>query len=126
MKPLLNRPKFRSSTIALVLILAMAASTVILPISSAHTPAWTIPTYAFISIQPDPVGLGQFIFVNFWIDKVPSTANGAYGDRWENFTVKVTKPDASVTTLGPFRSDDVGGAFTTIKADQLGTWSFVF
>ncbi len=126
MKPLLDKTNTRRTAIALALILTMTASAILLPTTYAHTPAWTIPTYAFISIQPNPVGLGQFIFVNFWIDKVPATANGAYGDRWQNFTVKVTKPDASVITLGPFKSDDVGGAFTTVKADQLGTWSFQF
>jgi hypothetical protein len=112
------------TSVALILLLSFPIFA--LPMANAHTPSWTISTYAFLSVQPSPVGLGQFMFVNFWLDKVPATANGAYGDRWQNFTVKMTKPDGSTTTLGPFKSDDVGGAFTTVKADQLGTWSFVF
>jgi outer membrane protein assembly factor BamB len=113
-------------TIALVLMLTIAVSIVALPAANAHTPPWTIPTYAYISVEPNPVGVGQAAFVNFWLDKVPPTANGAYGDRWQNFTVTVTKPNGNTETLGPFTSDDVGGAFTTYTPDTLGNYTFVF
>ncbi len=85
-----------------------------------------MPTWAYISAQPNPSGVGQAIFLSFWLDKVPPTAAQFYGDRWHNFTVTVTKPDGSKTSLGPFDSDAVGGAFTTYKPDQLGSYSFVF
>ncbi len=97
----------------MILILTFAAFMAIMPAANAHTPSWTIPTYAFISVEPNPVGVNQAAFVNFWLDKVAPTANSQYGDRWQNFKVTVTKPDGTTTTLGPFTSDDVGGAFTT-------------
>jgi outer membrane protein assembly factor BamB len=112
--------------IALFLMLTFAVTLVALPAVNAHTPPWTIPTYAYISVEPNPVGVGQAAFVNFWLDKVPPTANGAYGDRWQNFTVTVTKPNGSTETLGPFTSDDVGGAFTSYTPDTLGNYTFVF
>jgi len=112
--------------IAALLTFSMTAS--LIPISkvSAHTPAYNIPTWAFISVQPNPVGLGQAAYVNFWIDKAPPTAGTAYGDRWQNYTVTVTKPDGTTTTLGPFSSDDTGGAHTTYTPSALGNYSFVF
>jgi hypothetical protein len=121
-----RRKNERFFAVALIILLTVSGVMLILPTSSAHTPPWTIQTYAFISVEPNPVGLGQELFVNFWLDKVPPTANGAYGDRWHNFTVTVTKPDGSTTTLGPFNSDDVGGSHTTYTPDQLGSYSFVF
>ena len=45
-----------------------------------------------------------------------------YGDRWTNMTVKVTKPDGTTETLGPFTSDDTGGThtdFTPTDSRQL-------
>jgi hypothetical protein len=111
---------------ALILLLSLSGLLAIIPAVSAHDPAWTLPTYAFISIEPNPIGIGQDVFVNFWLDKVPPTAAIQYGDRWHNFTVTVTKPDGSTISLGPFTSDDVGGSHTTYKPDQLGTYSFVF
>ncbi len=112
--------------VALILLLSFSALLAIIPAVNAHTPPLTFPTYAFISIQPNPIGIGQAIFVNFWLDKVPPTAAIQYGDRWHNFTVTVTKPDSNKVTLGPFTSDDVGGSHTTYLADQIGTYSFVF
>jgi PQQ-like domain len=112
--------------IALILTLTMTFAMVALPGVKAHTPPWIIPTYAYINVDPNPVGAGQTAFVNFWLDKVPPTANGAYGDRWENFTVTITDPDGNKQTLGPFTSDDAGGSHTTFTPDKLGNYSFVF
>ena len=85
-----------------------------------------IPTYAFISAQPNPVGVGQQVSLDFWLDKVPPTANGPYGDRWQNYTVKVTSPDGTSKTLGPFTSDDAGGAHTYFVPTAIGNYTFMF
>ena len=114
------------STIALILILTASAIMAAMPAANAHSPPWTIPTYAYLTVNPNPVGVGQAAFVNFWLDKVAPTANSQYGDRWQNFTVTITKPDGTTTTLGPFGSDDVGGAFTTFTPTAIGTYTFVF
>jgi hypothetical protein len=108
------------------LVLTFAVTLVALPAANAHTPAWTIPTYAFLNVAPNPVGVGQTAYVNFWLDKVSPTANSQYGDRWHNFTVTITKPDGTNEKLGPFTSDDVGGAFTTYVPDTVGNYTFVF
>jgi hypothetical protein len=113
------------TTVALILMLAFPAFAA-LSTANAHSPAWTIPTWAFISVQPNPVGVGQVAYINFWIDKVPATANGAYGDRWQGFTIKITKPDGTTQNLGPFKSDDVGGANAEFTPTQVGSYSIQF
>jgi hypothetical protein len=118
-----NKPLF---AVALILMLTLSGLWAIVPYVNAHDPPLTIPTYAFLSCEPNPIGQGQELFVNFWIDKVPPTAAIQYGDRWHNFTVSVTAPDGSQTTLGPFTSDDVGGSHATYTPTQLGTYSLVF
>jgi PQQ-like domain len=111
--------------IALILTTSMSSVLILQP-SSAHTPAWNIPTYAYCNVAPDPCGLGQTVTVGFWIQIPPPTASGALGDRWHNFKVTVTKPDGTTETLGPFTSDDTGGTYTIYTPDQLGNYSFVF
>ena len=37
----------------------MAASTSLMPKVSAHNPGYQIPTYAYISVHPNPIGVGQ-------------------------------------------------------------------
>jgi hypothetical protein len=58
----------------------------------------------------------------YWIDKLPPTASGAFGDRW-TFTIGITKPDGSNETLGPFTSDPVGGGWVAYTPTQVGTYT---
>ena len=104
----------------------MSASTMLVPNASAHSPAWQVPTYAFINVAPNPAGVGQTVTLNFWLDIPPPTANGVYGDRWGNYSLKVTKPDGNTETLGPFTADDTGGTWTPYTPTQLGNYTFVF
>ncbi len=125
MKNLRDRSKI--SAIAFVLLLSFSAMFIALPIVSAHDPQWTISTYAFLSVQPNPVGVGQTAYIGMWIDKVPPAAIGrAWGPRWHNYEVTVTKPNGDTETLGPFNSDAVGGAWTAFVPDQIGEYEFVF
>ncbi len=113
-------------TIALISLLSFAMIAVTIPLASSHTPPWTIPTYAFVTTSPDTVGVGQYALIVMWLDKYPPTAGGLGGDRWMNFTVKVTRPDGTVDTLGPFTSGPVGSTFTTYTPTAVGDYSIVF
>jgi hypothetical protein len=103
----------------------MAVTLVALPVANAHYPPWTLSTYAFINVAPNPVGVNQTVYVTFWLDKVPPTSIGVWGMRWHNMTVTVTKPDGTTELLGPFSTDAVGGAWTQYRPTQIGTYKFV-
>jgi hypothetical protein len=118
--------KTAAITIAIFLMISMSASMILVPNTNAHSPKWTITTYAYINVAPDPCGLGQTVTVGFWLQIPPPTASGALGDRWHNFKVTVTHPDGTTETLGPFTSDDTGGTYTTYTPTQLGNYTFVF
>ncbi len=121
--------KSKKAAIALILLLAMSSTLLMLPSSSAHQPPMEIPMYAYLSVAPSPVGIGQTVYVNFWLNIPPPTASGAYGDRWENFKVEVTKPDGTKQALNLGRaatSDAVGGSWTTYTPMAAGNYSFVF
>ncbi len=118
--------KTLATMIALLLISSMAISLTAIPSANAHTPPWTISTYAYIVVSPDLVGVGQTAYVNFWLDKVPPTATGPWGMMWHNFKVNVTDPDGVTKDLGTFSSDPVGGAYTQFVPDKVGTYTFHF
>ncbi len=112
-----------ASLIALLLIATMAFSLAVLPIANAHTPPWTnIPTHCYVAATPEVVGVGQSVLIVFWIDWIPPTSRGAYGDRWQ-FYLDITAPDGTNETLGPYTSDPVGGSFATYVPTQTGTYS---
>jgi hypothetical protein len=121
----ISRNKTKVATIAFVLMLTMAATFMTVGVVNAQPPGTTsVRTFAFISAAPDPVGLGQTIFLNFFLHMPAPTVNYLAGiDVW-HFTVIVTAPDHHQTTLGPFSGDATGGTYTTFVPDQLGEYSF--
>jgi hypothetical protein len=113
--------------ITIALILALTFTLVALPAARAHDPPWTKATWTYISVAPNPIGVNQEAIVVFWLDTLPQTASGAYGDRFR-FFVDVTKPDGSTETLGGsqgFESDPVGAGYTLYTPTQTGKYTFV-
>ncbi len=118
---------FKNKNLAIALIMLLTAVPLFaIPLAEAHVPPWTIPTYAYIVASPDPVGVGQTVFVVFWLDKVPPTAGGIGGDRWTGFTVRITAPDGTTETKGPFTSDATSAAWFLYTPTKLGTYRFDF
>jgi outer membrane protein assembly factor BamB len=124
----MNFGKKSLTAIALVLMLAASAIMASMPIAkSQSTPppgVPTIATHAFLVVVPNPVEVDQVVSVGFWLDKVPPTAAGPYGDRWEGLTVAVAKPDGTTQTFGPYKSDPVGMAYFDYVPDMIGNYTF--
>ena len=121
-----SRKKTAAIAFVILLTLSMAASMMLFPNTEAHTPPWQVPTYAYISVAPNPVGVGQAVTVVFWLDKVPIGAEGVWGSRWHNMKVTVTKPDGTTETVITRDSDANGGASTSYTPTQLGIYKFDF
>ena len=120
----MNSIKGKCKTLALLLTIATVALVVFVQPVGAHTPPWEIPTYAYIQVFPSPIGVGQQLYIFTWLDKYPPTASGQYGDRWEDITITVWKPDGSTEVLGPFTSDPVGTVFARYTPTMTGTYQF--
>jgi outer membrane protein assembly factor BamB len=123
MKIQINRTLY---TIALILLLTISAMMATMPAVNAHTPAWTIKTYSYITAAPNPVGVNEHTTLAFWVNWVPIGAGGTGGDRWRNLQIQVTKPDGTKETLGPYVSDPIGGSYATYTPNQVGTYTFLF
>jgi hypothetical protein len=121
-----TKNKTKLSAITFILLLTVAAMVVTLPTVLAHDPPLEIPTWAYMSVSPNPIGVGQQAIVLMWLNDYPRTAVGAYGDRWDGYTIEVTAPDGTKETLGPFTSDPVGNGYTNYIPTQVGTYTFVF
>ena len=115
--------KIAATTIVIFFVLSMTASITLVPNAYAHSPPWDIPTFSFLSLSPNPAGIGQSALIAFWLNIVPPTANGAYGDRWQ-FTLNVTTPSGTTSMLGPFTSDPAGSSYTTYAPSTLGNYTF--
>ena len=122
----IRKNKTIATLIALILTLTITIPLTALPTVNAHTPPWKIPTYAYIAITPDPIGVGQQALIVYWMSQLPPTATGISGGRWQNLMIEVTKPDGTKQTMGPYISDPVGGGYVPFTPDQIGTYTFNF
>ena len=118
----IGKNKSKATAIAFVLLLTFAALFVALPIVSAHDPPWEIPTWVYMSVSPNPIGVGQEALIVMWLNDYPITAVGAYGDRWDNMYIDITTPSGDDVTLGPFTSDPVGSGWTQYTPTEVGEY----
>ncbi len=75
-----QKNKIITISIALLLMLSMAASMILTPSTLAQVyfpPGYQVPTYAFINVAPNPIGVGQTVNVNFFLSSVIETSEFA-------------------------------------------------
>ena len=104
----------KSSTIALILIITIAASLIAMPSIQAQT-----RFYPYIYVAPNPIGIGQPVNVGFGMTM--PTVDPYYYTGW---MLTITNPSGENQTLGPFSSDATGGTGTSFTPDTQGTWRF--
>lgn len=123
----INKNKTTAVSIAIILILSISASMTVLPNANAHTPAWQIPTYAYIFASPNPVGVGQSVHVDMWLDKVLPGAELPNDIRFQNFKLTITAPDGTVTTQSwPVVTDPTANQIYSFTPTQTGTYNLTF
>jgi hypothetical protein len=113
--------KNKATLFVTVLMLMLAASMTLSSIKAQVSfPAGTqIPTYAYINVAPNPIGIGQTVNVNFYLATVLEDSSGPV-----NMTVKITDPNGNTQTKGPFTGDTTGGTFFNFVPDKVGNWAF--
>ena len=143
-KARISKTKIMASIVAIILMLSISASLVLLPSTTAHTPIWKIPTYAFIVAEPNPVGVGQTINVYMWLDALYGSAGGASATlgtngstssgallsnnyRFHGYVLTITSPNGTSTTqtFDVISSSDSAQG-TTFTPTMIGTYTLNF
>jgi outer membrane protein assembly factor BamB len=110
------------SIVTLCLVLSIAIPMTTLSTASAHTPAWSIKSYAYLSAAPNPVGVGQEAYVYMWVDIPISGALITNDIRRSGYTLTITDPDGTNTTQTWSRVEDTTGVqsyfFTPTKVGE--------
>ncbi len=91
------------------------------PVPTGVTPDATVPTKAFLSYRPNPVGLNQQFLINMWVTPAPGA--GRYHPAYK---LTITKPDGTkdIITMDSYIAD--GTAWLEYVADQVGEWTLKF
>ena len=137
MKNSTNNKTKLTATIAIVLLMISAFTVMLnapvqaqytnlqeggsLPLPAGVTPDVTIPTAAYLSFRPNPVGVDQTILINIWL--TPSIHVSRY---FSDYKVTITDPDGNedVITIDSYRADTT--AWFEYVVDQVGTWKLKF
>ncbi len=92
----LNQPKLRSKmTLVTALFLLLTVSIMTLPYLNAQTESSPIPTYAYLTLSPNPVGVDQQVTLVMWIVPTnPAAGGNGASTLWTDFTLLITKPDS--------------------------------
>ena len=101
MKTLKN--KIAATMIVLLFILSMMAPIATIPTTSAHSPAWNVPTDCYVSFAPATVGVNQSTTIIVWLDRYSPTAGGITGQTF-TFQINITQPDGSTVIIGPWQT----------------------
>jgi outer membrane protein assembly factor BamB len=116
--------------IAIILMLTMAISLVAIPAANAHTPPWTIPSYAYIVASPTTVGAGQQVAIYMWVDdplpgaQIVPIVNPI---RRSGYTLTITSPTGKVTTqTWATISDTTGLQRYSFTPTEVGNYTCVF
>ena len=123
-----NLRKTSAILIVTILAISISASSVLVPNTSAHTPSWDIPTFAYINAAPNPIGVGQKASIIMWIDDTydpSSLLSNTY--RFRNYQLTITAPDGTVTTQNfDYVSDPTSAQPYSFTPPQVGTYNLTF
>jgi hypothetical protein len=130
-----NKTTIATIMLAVILTISMVTAIAMLPIASAHDPGYKIPTFAYISVHPDPIGVGQTVNVFMWVNQIFGVGVGDSSSyallsnnyRFHNYNFTVVAPDGTVkTTIFETVSDTTSNQITSFTPDQVGTYTLMF
>jgi len=125
----MKKAKNKTLVIAIAMLLAfsMTASMMLVPSASAHTPPWTIKPFAYISVNPNPVGVDQQVTVYMWLDQLYDQAVLGNDYRFHNYELTITSPTGKVTTQTfATISDPTSNQYTLFTPSEVGIYTFNF
>ncbi len=115
------------SAIALFLTISMVIPYAMESTASAHTPPWNIPSFAYVSVAPNPIGVGQTAQVYMWVDIPVTGASIANDVRRHNYQLTITKPDGTTESQHwDTVTDTTGMQFWAFTPEQVGNYTFKF
>lgn len=94
--------------------------------SSAQT-SGQIKSYAFLAVEPDPVGVGQTTYIAMWIDTPLPGASESNDIRKHNYQLTITAPDGTVQTQSwAVVADTTGIQATSFTPTMVGQYNITF
>jgi outer membrane protein assembly factor BamB len=124
----LSRKTALAIAISVLLVLSIGTSTNILSTTTAHTPAWQIPTFAYVLALPNPVGVGQATTIYMFLGNPPYPSSAINNDyRFHNYQLSIKDPSGKVTnTTFQTVQDTTNSQYYPFTPTVAGTYNITF
>ncbi len=140
-KMTISRHYDKSKTTVLLVVLIASVTLTTIPfqqvgaqLASAQPVAGPLPggvsvdftatgTRAFLSFRPNPIGVGEILLVNVWLNPALAS-NNRYSPK--AFVVTITKPDGSKDAMTLDSEPATGATWFEYAPDKAGQWSIKF
>jgi hypothetical protein len=115
------------ASIALILMLTITIPLVTIPATLGQTSAGKSTTHAMLTVNPNPVGVGQPVLIVMWAGLLLPSASVTNNIRFHDYSLTVTKPDGKTETMKWNTIEDTTSTqYTKYTPDQVGTYSLTF
>ncbi|MGD6807395.1 MAG: PQQ-binding-like beta-propeller repeat protein [Candidatus Bathyarchaeia archaeon] len=122
----MNNKKAATILIASILLVSIVSTFASLQTSNAAT-SGEMESYAYVSVEPHLVGVGQTTYVAMWVDFPMPGATEANEIRRHDYTLTITDPDGNTETkTWDVVWDTTGVQSTSFTPDQVGNYTFLF
>src|SRR5665647_1742559 len=122
--------KLKNKTMAIIIALILVSSTAIslvsIPTTKAHTPTWSIATTAYVSAEPNSVGVGQQVSIVMLINWVMPGALIQNTIRPHGYQLTITQPDGTNQTSSYDPYDSGSSRFVLYTPEQIGNYTVKF
>ena len=95
----------RRDFLSILFVFLLGLSSMLAGISTVS--AATQETRAFLSLNPNPVGVNQPVDVTAILQPIPPLAT----DKFTGMVITITKPDGTTETKGPYTSSPIGSQY---------------
>jgi outer membrane protein assembly factor BamB len=114
-------------SIAALMIVSMSLAVLPSNTVTAHTPKYNLTTNAYISVNPNPIGVGQSTLIYMWLNRVYDGAAIGNNNRFHNYTLVITSPNGTVTTkYWDAIQDTTSNQGFYFTPDNVGTYNMTF
>ncbi len=112
--------------ILISLLMALSIIPTVIQTTNAQT-SGEVGSFAYIAVEPNPVGIGQTTHIAIWVDGPLPDASEANNIRRHDYKLIITAPDGTTETkTWAVIADTTGVESTSYTPDQVGTYTFAF
>ncbi len=95
-------------------------------VPAGATPEITYDTRAYLSLRPNPIGVGQDVLINTWINPCLHTVRYLLSDITGCYKLTITKPDGTTQVVTMRSTFSEASSWHTFVPDVVGEWKIKF